>query len=98
VAAGTPNELIARSMSHTRLIVRAARPLDAGALAGLPGIDGVEVRDGAVSMEIGETGPAIIELMRHLAVTGNELVDLQVRKPSLEDVFIQLTGGEGDAA
>jgi ABC-2 type transport system ATP-binding protein len=98
VAVGAPEELIARSMSHTRLVVRAARPLDTNALAALPGIDGAEAREGAVWMQVRETGPAIIELMRHLAVTDNELVDMQVRKPSLEDVFIQLTGGEGALA
>jgi ABC-type uncharacterized transport system ATPase subunit len=84
-------------MSHTRLIVRGAREMDAGALAILPGILGAEMRDGAMVLQIRETGPAIIELMRYLDLTRNELVDLQVRKPSLEDVFIQVTG-EGDLA
>ncbi len=97
VAMGTPEELIAGSMSYIRLIVRGARGMDAGALAALPGILGAEMRDGAMVLQIRETGPAIIELMRYLDLTRNELVDLQVRKPSLEDVFIQLTG-EGELA
>jgi hypothetical protein len=46
-------------------------------------------------LQIRETGPAIIELAGYLARTGNELLDLQVRKPSLEDVFIELTGEAG---
>jgi ABC-2 type transport system ATP-binding protein len=95
-AMGTPEELIAGSVSHTRLIVRTARRMDAKAVAGLPGIEGAEAGDEGVTMRIRETGPAIVELMRYLAATGNELVDLQVRKPSLEDVFIQLTSGEGE--
>ena len=94
VATGTPKELIARSPSHTRVIVRAAQKLDAGALAGLPGIIAAAETGGAVSLQTRDTGPAIIELVRYLARTNNELLDLEVKKPSLEDVFIELTGGE----
>ena len=96
VAAGTPDELIARSMSHTRLIVRAARTPDLAALAALPGIIAVSETGAAVTLETRESGPAIVELAGYLARTGNELLDLQVRKPSLEDVFIELTGDPGE--
>jgi len=91
-ATGSPDQLIAQSASRTRLIVRAARPLDSAALTALPGIINASALDGTVSMQIRETGPAIIQLVRHLAATGNELLDLQVKKTSLEDVFIELTG------
>jgi ABC-2 type transport system ATP-binding protein len=96
VAGGTPDELIAHSTSLPRLLVRAARPLDLAALGRMPGILAAAESDGAAALQIRETGPAIIELMRHLDQTGNELLDLQVRKPSLEDVFIELTGESGD--
>jgi len=96
VASGTPDELIARSPSHTRLIVRAAQNLDPAALARLPGIVAAAEADGSVSLQTRDTGPAIIELVRYLTATGNELLDLQVRKPSLEDVFIELTGDPGE--
>ncbi|HEX4085330.1 MAG TPA: ABC transporter ATP-binding protein [Chthoniobacteraceae bacterium] len=92
VASGAPEELIARSPSHTRLIVRAARPLDCAALAALPGIFSAVENGGAVTLQTRDTGPAIIELARHLEAGGNELLDLQVKKTSLEDVFIELTG------
>jgi ABC-2 type transport system ATP-binding protein len=92
VAAGTPAELIARSPSYTRVIARAARKLEVAGLAELPGIIAAAEAAGAVSLQTRETGPAIIELVRYLARTGNELLDLEVKKPSLEDVFIELTG------
>ena len=95
-AAGTPGELIARSASHTRLIVRAAQPPDPASLARLPGVIAAAQTGGAVSLETRESGPVIIELAGYLARTGNELLDLQVRKPSLEDVFIELTGAAGE--
>ena len=43
-------------------------------------------------LRVGRAGPAVIELVNYLEQTGNDLLDLQVRKPSLEDVFIELTG------
>jgi len=35
---------------------------------------------------------SIAALMRRIEADGNELRDLQIRRPSLEDVFIELTG------
>jgi ABC-2 type transport system ATP-binding protein len=96
VATGTPDELIARSPSHPRLIIRAAHPLDLAALARLPGIIATGETGGFVILQTRETGPAIIELVRYLSQTSNELLDLQVKQPSLEDVFIELTGTPGE--
>jgi ABC-2 type transport system ATP-binding protein len=95
VAAGTPDELIALSPSHTRIVIRTAKDTDPDTLTKLPGVIAVTGAGTTVTLEARETGPAIIELVRHLAVTNNELLDLQVKKPSLEDVFIELTGDSG---
>ena len=92
VATGTPGDLIARSPSHPRLIIRTARPLDLDALTRLPGVIAATETAGSVSLQTKDTGPAIIELVRYLAQTANELLDLQVKNPSLEDIFIALTG------
>ena len=34
----------------------------------------------------------IVSLVKHLEAQGNELVSLEIASPSLEDVFIELTG------
>jgi hypothetical protein len=34
----------------------------------------------------------IVSLVKHLEIQGNELVSLEIASPSLEDVFIELTG------
>ena len=65
-------------------------------LARLPGVIAATEIRGSIALETRDNGPAIIELVRYLARTGNELLDLQVRKPSLEDVFIELTGDTGE--
>jgi len=35
---------------------------------------------------------AIVSLVKHLESQGNELISLEIATPSLEDVFIELTG------
>lgn len=92
VAAGTPEELIGQSRSRTRMIARLARKADSAEIGRLRGVMGVNDADGCLSLETHDTGAAIIELVGYLSATGNELLDLQVKKPSLEDVFIELTG------
>jgi len=95
VATGTPEELIARSGAGVRIIVRTARALDTAALGRLAGVTGASEMEGLVTLQTKSSGAAVIELVSYLAKTGNELLDLQVRKPSLEDVFIELTGDSG---
>jgi len=95
-AAGAPEELIARSPAHPRLIVRASRPLDAAALGALPGIIAAAGEGTTATLQTRETGPAIIELVHYLARAGIDLLDLQIKRPSLEDVFVELTGQLAD--
>ena len=92
VAMGRPDELVGRSASCTRVIVQAAKGLDAGTVGGLAGVIAAAEVEGKLVVETQDMGRAIIELVQYLGRTGNELMDLQVRKPSLEDVFIELTG------
>ena len=91
-ATGTPEELIALSAVLTRIVVRTGRQPDRTALEALPGIISATAADGAFTLQTLDSGSVIIELVNHLAATNNELVDLQVKKPSIEDVFIELTG------
>jgi ABC-2 type transport system ATP-binding protein len=92
-AIGTPDELIARSASPTRIIIRTSKPVNLPALSSLPGIKEASQSDDTITLQTNNTGPLIIELVRHLEAEKNELLDLQVKKPSLEDLFIELTGG-----
>jgi ABC-2 type transport system ATP-binding protein len=92
IAEGTPRDLIARSAGVTRIVCTTDRPLDQAALAALDGANAAEI-DGVVarisSRAINRT---VIALVHHLESSGAGLVDLQIRKPSLEEVFIELTG------
>jgi ABC-2 type transport system ATP-binding protein len=92
IAEGTPRELKQRSGDTTRVEVRLAKPTANGSLKNLDGVVDAREVDGAYVLHCQRTAPAIVSLVKHLEVEQNELVSLEIATPSLEDVFIELTG------
>jgi ABC-2 type transport system ATP-binding protein len=93
VALDTPANLIAEargSSARIRLITK--RPLE---LDRVPGIQTIEATLNASAhyvLQAHDTGPALVNLIRCIEEQNNELVELQMTKTSLEDVFVGLTG------
>jgi ABC-2 type transport system ATP-binding protein len=92
IVTGTPRELKQRSANTTRVEVRLAKAASDGKLKGLDGVVDAREVDGAYVLHCQRTAPAIVALVKHLEAEGNELVGLEIATPSLEDVFIELTG------
>ncbi len=92
IALGTARELKARSANTTRVEVRLAKPAALTELKTLDGVVDAREVDGAYVLHAPRTAPAIVALVKHLESAGNELVSLEIATPSLEDVFIELTG------
>ena len=96
VASGTPRELIARSRGQ-QIVTLVTSPRIAGPrLAALPGVSGVtgdaEAREGSpVRLTTMNATATLAGLTRLLEEMRAEVVELQVRKASLEDVFLELT-------
>ena len=92
IATGTPRELKQTSGNTTRVEVRLAKPVAVEALKTLECVsDAREIGDAYV-LHCQRTAPAIVALVKHLDAAGNELASLEIATPSLEDVFIELTG------
>src|SRR6516162_2017856 len=89
---GTPSQLKQSSADKTRIEVRLAKPESNGALKSLDGVVDARELGGAYVLHCQRTAPAIVALVKHLEAEGNELVSLEIATPSLEDVFIELTG------
>ena len=92
IAEGTPRELKQSSANTTRVEVRLSKPASDGALKNLDGVVDAREVDGAYVLHCQRTAPAIVALVKHLEAENNELISLEIATPSLEDVFIELTG------
>ncbi len=92
IAEGTPRELKQRSAGMTRIEVRLARPLANGSLGRLEGVSDCREFDGTFVVHSARPPQTIVALVKQLEAEGNELQSLEMFSPSLEDVFIELTG------
>ncbi len=92
IATGTPRELKGRSANTTRIEVRLAKPASNGVLKNLDGVVDARQLGEVYVLHCQKTAPAIVALVKHLEAENNELVSLEIATPSLEDVFIELTG------
>jgi ABC-2 type transport system ATP-binding protein len=92
IASGTPRELKKASAGTTRMDVRLARPADAAALKQLDSVVDCRAFEDYYAVHSSAVPRSIVALVKHLEATGNELSGLEIATPSLEDVFIELTG------
>ena len=92
IALGTPRELKAHSGGATRIEVRLSKPETNGALTNLEGVADARAVGGTYVLHSKRPPQTIVSLVKHLEAGGNELVSLEIATPSLEDVFIEMTG------
>jgi len=92
IATGTPEELRRHSGDRTRITVRLARPDGVGELRQLEGVSDVTEEDGSYVLQSSKPPRTIVALVKQLENSGNELQSLEMASPTLEDVFIELTG------
>ena len=94
VANGCPEELIARSPALPVVILRTAVPVPLAPLRALDGVSAVESLGDGVRFQVAHVGRAVAAVVGLLERDGNELLDLRVSRPSLEDAFVELTRAE----
>lgn len=92
IALGTPHELKQRSANTTRIAVRLAQPIEDGLLRRLDGVVDCHRMEGGWVLHSERPPQTIVALVKQLEASGNELQSLEISTPSLEDVFIELTG------
>ena len=92
IAQGTPRELKQASADKTRIEVRLAREESEQRLMLLEGVSDCRALNGLYVLHCQRPPQAIVSLVKYLEAQNNELVGLEIATPSLEDVFIELTG------
>jgi ABC-2 type transport system ATP-binding protein len=85
-ATGTPAELIAMAKLPDQVIVKTEPMLVVGSVAGE-----VEVIDGGLRIATTDVSSLVIALVKAIESQGVKLIDLQIRRASLEDAFLVLS-------
>jgi len=94
VAIGTPRELQQKSKSQSRIQIVSAQPLDSNSFPQWPDAVDSKLEDDGRTITVYSTRPArtLFEIMKWLDQKGIPLEDVHLKKPTLEDVFVELTG------
>jgi ABC-2 type transport system ATP-binding protein len=92
IAQGTPRELKHRSAGTTRIEVRLAKQVLGGTLSKLDGVADARELEGVYVLHSTRPPQTIVALVKLLEAESNELQSLEMFSPSLEDVFLELTG------
>jgi ABC-2 type transport system ATP-binding protein len=91
---GTPREIQQRILGLTLVEITASGPIpDINLPPLLRGLKYVLRDDGrTISMQTDEPAAAVVELVRYVDDCGLKLADIHLKRPTLEDVFMELTG------
>ena len=97
VATGAPRALIAETSGLQSVRLTTSRPIARDRLAALAHVNGLAMTEGesaSVRFQTSDANATLAALTRLLDELRVEILDLQVRKASLEDVFLRLTREE----
>jgi len=94
VAMGTPREIQERTLDNSTIEIEVTAPLGDIALprwldAGKVTLDDRRTR---IAVTTGKPARIVVEMVKWLDQQGVELADIRIKRPSLEDAFIELTG------
>jgi ABC-2 type transport system ATP-binding protein len=94
VVMGTPREIQEKALAHATIEIELAAPLGDLPLPHWPDADQVTVDQPRTKIAVTTPRPAriVVEMVKWLDEKGVELADIRIRRPSLEDAFIELTG------
>ena len=93
IAIGTPREIQEKALAHSTIEIELATPLGDVPMPRWPEAD--SHRGPAAHEDCGDHRPAariVVDLVKWLDEHGVELADIRIKRPTLEDAFIELTG------
>src|SRR5215471_1065111 len=94
VAMGAPRELQQKSREQSRIQIVTAQPLNPNHLPQWPDAVQSSVDGDGRTLTVYSARPArtLLEIMKWVDLQGMQLEDVHLKKPTLEDVFVELTG------
>ncbi len=92
IASGQPSALVAGSRLPSTVEVRTSQPLTESQVKALSGITHWRWKDGGWLIGTDNTDETVVDLVKVVEVHGNKFIELLIRRASLEDVFLSITG------
>ncbi len=94
IALGTPREIQERVLASSIIEIECVQAIGEGTLPDWQDADKISLDDRRTRISVTSRRPArtIVELVKWLDDKGLELADIRIKRPSLEDAFIELTG------
>jgi ABC-2 type transport system ATP-binding protein len=94
IAIGTPRELQEKSAHQSAIEITLVEPFDGGGLPDWPEAVRTVLSDDKRRLVVNSARPArtLVEMVKWIDARGLELDDIRLTRPTLEDVFIELTG------
>jgi ABC-2 type transport system ATP-binding protein len=92
VRQGTVEQIGADTPVQSEIRVRTQRTLDREALLRLTGVAAADSTNGYASLSVLKPAETLTALVRYLDSQRNELLDITIRRPTLEDLFLRVTG------
>ncbi len=94
IAIGTPREIQERAIASSIVEIEVAAPLDGRALPSWRDAEKISVNERRTAISVISRRPAltIVEMVKWLDESGIELSDIHLKRPTLEEAFIELTG------
>ena len=94
IAMGTPREIQSQTLGQTRIEIECVQAIPVAELpASLASEQYTLTKDNRfLTMQSSQPAKAIVDLVKWIDQRGLELADIHLKRPTLEDVFIELTG------
>jgi ABC-2 type transport system ATP-binding protein len=94
IAMGTPREIQERTLAHSTIEVDCELPIPNGDLPNWQNAEKITLDDRRTKISVVSTRPArtVVEMVKWLDDAGIELADIHIKRPTLEEAFIELTG------
>ncbi|WP_135536283.1 ABC transporter ATP-binding protein [Halostella pelagica] len=93
----SPDELMDRG-TDTIYVRTQTTPSTAPDLTHLDRVEGVTIEDGRLAVRAKQGGRVAPQVLNELEARGHEIVDLEITRTSLEEVFVELTNDDGEGA
>jgi ABC-type multidrug transport system ATPase subunit len=92
VAEGTPEELISSVQGMTRIVATLRNPVEYGSIAAVDGVQRIVPEGRDLVFHCDERPGVVAGVVAGVVQAGGDIVNLSVKRPNLEDVFVKITG------